>query len=99
MQGGKAWGYPIRVAGITFRQPLDWKEIDSDTVIAEREPDNPYDRNAVKISVVLNVGINLHIGYVPRKIAASIKDENLPSYGKIVWRSEDPTKPGLRVVI
>ena len=47
-------------------------------VMLEREPDNPVNPNAIKVIISATVDGNInneHIGYVPKKIAASLKDE------------------------
>lgn len=38
-------------------------------VILEREPDNPYDANAIKVSVALSRGGAIEAGYVAREVA------------------------------
>ena len=43
----------------------------NEPVILEREPQNPYDRYAVKVMVYLD-GAYRQIGYLPREIAAEI---------------------------
>lgn len=48
----------------------------------EREPTNPYDRNAIKVNAVIEMGggkqDNAHIGYLPAETAALIAEEVPP---------------------
>ena len=92
------WEYPIRVAGISFRVK-HMSEIDSDNIEVEREPDNKHDKFAIKVSTVRPDGSKFHIGYIPHDMAVRIKDDKLPATGKIIWRSTDPTKPGVRIAV
>jgi hypothetical protein len=86
------------VAGITFRVK-DMAEITTDDVVAEREPDNQFDKYAVRISLLTAEGKLHHIGYVPKDIACRIYDKELPVKGKIVWRCVEPGQVGLRIQI
>ena len=90
------WAYPIRVAGITFRVK-DMSEIQSDNLWCEREPNNQHDPMAVAVHV-LQDGTRKHIGYVPREMAATISDSQLPCGGKIIWKGEG-SHIGIRIVI
>lgn len=89
------WPYPIRVAGTSFRMK-DNSQLLSDEVWLERIKDNPHDANAVGVWSIKDKE-HLFIGYVPREIAAEIKDEQLPTKGEIVWKATEGL--GLRIQI
>lgn len=62
------WDYNIKIAGPTFAQealselyPLEWEHIN---ILLEREPENEYDTNAIKV-----LANGKKIGYIPRLIA------------------------------
>lgn len=61
--------FHIKVAGVTFqgRQETVAKLSEGDPLTLEREPDNPYDPNAIK--VLTEHG---EVGYVPREYAAAV---------------------------
>ena len=59
------------IAGVQFR-PLEAKESFKgqevgDELLLEREPDNKYDPNAVKI-----LSGEFHVGYVPKKFSSEV---------------------------
>lgn len=66
------------VSGVTFsnedgtsRRSIVASMRETDTIVLEREPYNPYDSNAVKVCVVKE-GQKLQIGYVEKQLAAEI---------------------------
>lgn len=89
------WPYPIRVAGVSFRMK-DNSELLSNEVWIERVKNNPHDANAVGVWSIRDKQF-LFIGYIPREIAAQIRDDQLPSKGEIVWRAVEGL--GIRVKI
>lgn len=72
----------FRVAGVSFdgRQEFLKKIFESKEKLDlsfEREPDNPYDSNAIK--VMINIGGELfRIGYVPKKNNVKYVGKELP---------------------
>lgn len=101
---GYIWPTPLPVVGITFRvKSMD--EITSKVVHLEREPDNQYDKHAIKVSI-MKIDINamkvnpvcMHqIGYIPKEVACQVLDKYLPSKGIIIWRSTDERGVGVRI--
>ena len=89
------WPYPIRVAGISFRM-TDNSQLLSDEIWVAREGGNEHDPNAVAVWSVKGEE-HLHVGYLPKEIAAQIKDEDLPAKGEIVWKATEGI--GLRIQI
>lgn len=63
----------IRVAGVTYegRQEKIARLRYDDPVRIVPEPDNPYDKNALAVYVG-HAGKVLHVGYIPRDMAAQI---------------------------
>ena len=65
-------GHDVEVVGESFRQGALEKAAQDDTgtlnAIIFREPDNEFDRNAVKVGVVVG-GAFEHAGYLPRDTA------------------------------
>lgn len=82
----KAWkqvrlSMMIKAAGVTFENGQERLEFlkrfrpDDLTVTLERESDSRHDSNAIKIVVhILPLSRRTVIGYVPRRIAGSLKD-------------------------
>lgn len=82
----KAWkqvrlSMMIKAAGVTFENRQERLEFlkrfrpNDLTVTLEREPDSRHDSNAIKIVVhILPLSRRTVIGYVPRRIAGSLKD-------------------------
>jgi hypothetical protein len=66
----------IAVVGMLYRNtPATLKKLVEAAPLQcklEREPDNPADRNAVKVIVVEKPWKNTHVGYVARIVAAKI---------------------------
>lgn len=67
-----------RVVGVTYsnedgtsRSVIIAGMNESDKIILEREPFNPYDSNAVKVCVIKN-GINQQIGYLSKDLAVDV---------------------------
>lgn len=65
-----------RVAGVTFdnrdgtpRQPFIRKVKKDDRLLLRREPDNPFDPNAIAVSWTDTAGDSHQLGYVPRALA------------------------------
>ncbi len=64
-----------RVVGVTYEGRQDvLKEINEmvDHLIARREPDNPYDPNAIAIYVIKHNGTERSIGYINRGLAQQL---------------------------
>jgi hypothetical protein len=65
-------GHDIEVVGESFRQDALKKASQGDTgvlnAIIFREPENEFDRNAVKVGIVIG-GVFEHAGYLPRDAA------------------------------
>jgi hypothetical protein len=59
----------VPVVGVIFenRQMLLMEVDEDDEVILKKEPDNPYDANAIKV-----LAKGLHVGYLPRTMASSL---------------------------
>jgi hypothetical protein len=66
----------VYVAGVHPRSGIDEFLAGSDISLAlEREPQNPHDRNAIKVIGILKTAFStrrFHVGYVPREIAQQI---------------------------
>lgn len=68
----------FKVAGVTFegRQDNLKKAFESgykNTFRIVKEPDNPYDPNALKIILIASDGEELEAGYFPREIAEKVR--------------------------
>ena len=70
------WDYQIKIAGVKFRQEelselyeKDWNKV---KITLEKEPDNEYDSNAIKI-----LADDIHIGYLPRMVAEALHDNQI----------------------
>lgn len=66
-----------RVAGVTFenrdgtpRQPFVKRAKKDDRLALRREPDNPFDPNAIAVWWADPEGLDHQVGYVPRALAA-----------------------------
>ncbi len=73
------------VAGVRFRKLEESPEPNSPLVLTP-EPNNPYDKFAVRISIVLK-GKLVHIGYIPKhlsRIVAVLIHKNVPLSGHVV---------------
>jgi len=77
----------FNVAGITHRNDgmkitrLEWvgKYVMHGAKFAlEREPDNEWDKNAIKVIHVLKSGKRMCIGYVPNSVKKKLADEFAP---------------------
>jgi hypothetical protein len=95
---GKVLPYAIPCSGISHHI-THMNQITSDVIQLEREPMNPYDRFAIKVLMVRENGSMLHLGYVKKELARHIKDDVLPARGKIIWRTKDPKRPGIRIMV
>lgn len=93
------------VNGVNFRQSFV-KEIvrnlsEGDTVFLEREPDNAYDPNAIKVFVDDPVHGAVHIGYVAAGTAAELAPimdvEGLGREAEIVGFFDGALKPTIEV--
>jgi hypothetical protein len=71
----------FNVQGITFKRPpskltgLDLIKKYSGHAAKyklKREPDNDYDKNAIQVKQVFKNGGSIHIGYVPKELAAEL---------------------------
>ena len=64
-----------KAVGVTFdgRQEIihDINEL-TDLLIAERQPENPYDENAIHLSVINTNGEKFSVGYINRNLAAKL---------------------------
>lgn len=71
----------IKVAGVTFpnsdgssRQRIIEEDVEiGDEIVLEKEPDNKFDENAIKI-LTKN---GKQLGYVPKDVAKDLKDEDV----------------------
>lgn len=66
-----------RVAGISFenrdgssRQAFARQVRKGDPLVLTREPENPFDPNAIAVAWIDKEGVALQVGYVPRALAA-----------------------------
>jgi len=101
--------FEVGVVGVTFRgsaYPQNIFEIASHIGVAERplkadlvrEPDNPVDSKALKVSYR-----GTHIGYLPKAIASSLSDEIdagttwFAIIDRIIVSPENPEQPGIRL--
>ncbi len=102
----------IKVAGVTFegRQEL-LKEIYAvylrltthDPQLSAKlqpEPANKYDPNAIKVLVKYR-GAFVHVGYVPKEMAAILKDNLKGTWAKVDFMGTEPSKGmiGLRIKV
>jgi len=72
------------VAGVRFRN-LESAPAPDDALVLTPEPDNKYDKFAVKVSVVLKNKLT-HIGYIPKhlsRIVAVLISKNVPLSGRV----------------
>ena len=83
-----------KLAGVTFRnaQRNIWTfgSGDFDRFDLVREPNNPSDQNAIRVTI----GGVVHLGYVPKELAkelAPIIDEGRKLTAFFVSRNQDPT--------
>ena len=70
-----------KVSGVTFsnedgtsRRSSIASMSESDKIELERDPYNPYDRNAVKVNVIKN-GKSLQIGFLEKELAAMVSPQ------------------------
>lgn len=73
----------FRVAGVTFEGRQDFLEVlfkrEKEFVFSlEREPENPYDSNAIKVMVNLE-GELFRVGYMPKKDNVRYAGKELPT--------------------
>lgn len=73
----------FRVAGVTFEGRQDFLEVlfkrEKEFVFSlEREPENPYDSNAIKVMVNLE-GELFRVGYMPKKDNVRYVGKELPA--------------------
>lgn len=62
-----------KISGMKFTKPTNelWSQLKEGVeVILEKEPDNPYDKNAVKV-----IFDGFHLGYVDKINAKNVTDE------------------------
>lgn len=71
--------FDIPVMGMKHRLSVSTRRmlkdrVDEETVEAmlQPEPENPHDKNAVKVLVVNEPFAGFHLGYVPREVAAKL---------------------------
>lgn len=100
-----------RVAGVTHngRQQIIEKLQGNEPIIVQREPQNPYDPNALAIRVRVEGQSDLahfpHLGYVPAKLAAQLAaDFQIPPViaGQLVavtGRREPPNDHSLGLMV
>jgi len=86
-----------RIAGTSRRQKWVW-HLENDTpVYLEREPQNPYDPNAIAVYAEIPHHGHKQIGYIPREIAADIApylDQGYTSSARIIALfGGEPGKP------
>lgn len=71
----------FRVAGVTFEGRQDFLAVlfrkDDLHFFLEREPNNPYDSNAIKVMVEID-GENFRVGYMPKRDNVRYIDTELP---------------------
>jgi len=86
--------FPVktRLAGVTFgmRQHyiIDFVRFQSDIGL-QREYDNPYDENAIRVTLNFKRGGFVIIGYIPRQLAgdlAKLMDSGIELKAKFVMR-------------
>jgi hypothetical protein len=85
----------VSVAGVTFegRQRFVKMLNPRSTVKLEADPDNPYDPNAVKVIADGN-----HVGFVPRNLAAALKEWD--TYTGVITRLPSKNRThGIRLTI
>lgn len=93
-----------RVAGVSFenrdgtpRQPFVKQAKKGDRLTFRREPDNPYDPNAIAVEWSDAGGDRHQIGYVPRTLAqllAPMADEGAFFHADVVMRGRAKPAPG-----
>jgi hypothetical protein len=103
--------FEVGVVGVTFRgsaYPQNVFEIASHLGVTGRplrcslvrEPDNPVDKNAVKV-----VYKGSHIGYLPKGVASLLADEATDGVewvavvDRIIVSPENPDQPGIRLKV
>lgn len=106
----------FNVAGITYTNAgmnitrLQWViryVLRGSKLILEREPDNPWDKNAIKVMHVLKSGKRVQIGFVPNKAPRKLADEFAPlmdagwipviSFGRVHMNEETGEHLGFQV--
>lgn len=93
-----------RVAGVSFenrdgtpRQPFVKQCRKDDMLLLRREPDNPFDGNAIAVDWSDAGGERHQIGYVPRALAALLApmaDEGAHLYARVVRPGKAKPAPG-----
>ena len=90
----------LSVVGIQHRVTMSTREMIAKRidlhgpveVELQREPDNEYDRNAIRVVIDAGPYKNLHIGYVPRlaaEILAPALDKGSAEFGMAILTSLD----------
>jgi len=106
----------FNVAGITHKNDgmkttrLQWVVryvVRNAKFVLEREPDNKWDKNAIKVIHVLKSGQRMQIGYVPNKPPKKLADEFAPlmdagwvpvlSFGRVHMNEETGEHRGLQL--
>jgi hypothetical protein len=85
------------IAGSSFQRGADvWiaKMAAGQQLRLAREPENPYDSNAVSVHI-----FQQHLGYLPRQFAAEIAPLIDGGYRVVAWKSRDPRFAGSGVII
>ena len=95
----------FKVAGVSFAEGypqnlLSVYESGSTHAVLKRQPDNPYDTNAIRVICVFAGGF---VGHVPREIAewlAPIMDSGIKvkaSLEEVLVDPEHPERPGAQI--
>ena len=80
--------YPIEVRGMDYYVGKLW-ELDGEIVRLEREFCHAVNEKAIAICILGSHGVR-KIGYVPRELADSVRDDELPRYGSITSKGDKP---------
>ena len=82
------FSYPIEVRGMDYCV-RKLEELDGEIVRLEREFCHAVNEEAIAICILGSHGVR-KLGYVPRELADSVKDDELPRYGSITSKGDKP---------
>lgn len=97
--------YPENLYALNDVMSEEGQRDERPTVVLRRNPDNPYDANAVEVHVPALGGDNSMVGHLPRDLAARLAPE---LDAGAIWQGwvtfvlispENEERPGLRVFL
>jgi hypothetical protein len=85
------WTEPVKVVGTRYY--LQGVDIDvlGDIVKLDRESDNSFHGQAIAVwGLNIASGEQIKLGYVLKELADMVKNEQLPTTGRITWKKAQP---------